>query len=128
VDDRPLLVSAHEAKTRLRPVPLRIEPFPRPDWSPLPFEGCVGVDGKVLVRRGDFFIAMLRFERNATIHEHPGETETIVICLEGEGFTSVGGEAAPLRAGQTVRWPKDIPHRLWTEDSTLRTLMVEGHT
>jgi quercetin dioxygenase-like cupin family protein len=107
---------------------LRIESFPRPDWSPLPQAGCRGVDGKVLVREGDFFIAMLRFERDATIHEHPGESDTIVICVEGEGFTSVAGEAAPLRAGQTVRWPKDVPHRLWTEASTMRTLMVEGHT
>jgi quercetin dioxygenase-like cupin family protein len=107
---------------------LRIESFPRPEWSPLPHEGCHGVDGKVLVRDGDFFIAMLRFEPNATIHEHPGESETIVICVEGEGFTSVGRESAAIREGETVRWPKDIPHRLWTEDATMRTLMVEGHT
>jgi quercetin dioxygenase-like cupin family protein len=105
----------------------QIEPFARPDWSPLPDEGCVGVEGKVLVRSGDFFIAMLRFERNATIHEHPGPTETIVICIEGGGFTAVGGESAPIREGETVRWPKDVPHRLWTDDSTMRTLMVEGH-
>jgi quercetin dioxygenase-like cupin family protein len=71
---------------------------------------------------------MLRFEPNATIHEHPGESETIVICVEGEGFTSVGRESAAIREGETVRWPKDIPHRLWTEDATMRTLMVEGHT
>jgi quercetin dioxygenase-like cupin family protein len=107
---------------------VRIEPFARPDWSPLPFEGCRGVEGIVLAREGDFFISMLRFGRNATIHEHPGEADTIVICIEGEGFTSVAGETAPLREGQTVRWPKQVPHRLWTEDSTMRTLMVEGHT
>ena len=107
---------------------LRIEPFPRPEWSPLPHEGSHGVDGKVLVRDGDFFIAMLRFEPNATIHEHPGESETIVVCIDGKGFTSVAGETAPLGEGQMVRWPKDVPHRLWTTDSTMRTLIVEGHT
>ena len=36
-----------------------IRPFPRPEWSPLP--GAVGVEGKVLVREGGFFIAMLQF-------------------------------------------------------------------
>jgi quercetin dioxygenase-like cupin family protein len=79
----------------------------------------------VLVREGDFFIAMLRFSEHATIHEHPGGTDTIVICIDGSGFTSVGSERAPLAAGQQVRWPKGVPHRLWTEDSTMTTLMVE---
>ena len=69
---------------------VEIRPFARPDWSPLPHEGCIGVEGKVLVREGDFFIAMLRFPEHATIHEHPGETDTIVVCIDGAGFTSVG--------------------------------------
>jgi len=31
----------------------------------------------------------------------------------------------PLREEQQVRWPKGVPHRLWTEASTMTTLMVE---
>jgi mannose-6-phosphate isomerase-like protein (cupin superfamily) len=103
---------------------LEIRPFPRPDWSPLP--GAVGVEGKVLVRDGSFFIAMLRFHEDATTHEHPGETDTIVICIDGSGFTSVGAEAAPITAGQEVRWPEGALHRLWTEGSTMTTLTVEA--
>ena len=99
--------------------------IPRPDWSPLPGEGVVGVDGKVLVREGDFFVAMLRFSRHATIHEHPGANDTLVVCVEGHGFTSVGGETAALRANERAFWPANVPHRLWTEDSTMTTLMVE---
>jgi hypothetical protein len=60
-----------------------VRPFPRPDWSPLPFDGCVGVEGKLLVREADFFVAMLRFPEHATIHEHPGEADTIVVCIDG---------------------------------------------
>lgn len=105
---------------------MEIRPFPRPDWSPLP--GAVGVEGKVLVRDGSFFIAMLRFRENATIHEHPGERDAIVICIDGSGFTSVGSETAPIAAGQELRWPAGVPHRLWTEGSTMTTLMVEGWT
>jgi quercetin dioxygenase-like cupin family protein len=104
-------------------VTVDIRPFPRPDWSPLP--GSVRVDGRVLAREGDFFIAMLRFAEQATIHEHPGEADAIVICIDGAGFTSVGTETAPIAAGQQLRWPKGVPHRLWTEDSTMTTLMVE---
>ena len=102
-----------------------IRPFPRLGWDPLPFGGCVGVVGRVLVREEDFFVAQLRFSPHATVHEHPGERDTIVVCIEGEGFTSVAGETSPLREGQPARWPRGIPHRLWTEDSAMTTLMVE---
>ena len=102
-----------------------IRPFPRPDWSPLPHEGCVGVEGKLLVREPDFFVAMLRFAEHATVHEHPGEADTIVVCIDGSGFTSVGEETAPLAAGEQARWPKGVLHRLWTEASTMTTLMIE---
>jgi quercetin dioxygenase-like cupin family protein len=99
--------------------------IPRKGWDPLPYEGCVGVVGRVLVREEDFFVAELRFAEHATVHEHPGERDTIVVCLAGEGFTSVGGDVTALREEQQVRWPKGIPHRLWTEDTTMTTLMIE---
>jgi len=102
-----------------------IRPFPRPDWEPLPLEGCIGVEGKVLIREDDFFVAMLRFEPGGTIHEHPGPNDTIVVCIDGERFTSVASETAPLRAGQQARWPNGVPHRLWTGDTAMTTLMVE---
>ena len=102
-----------------------VRPFPRLGWDPLPGDGVVGVLGRVLVREDDFFVAQLRFSEHATIHEHPGERDTIVVCTDGEGFTSVGFEIAPLAEGQQVRWPRDVPHRLWTEGSTMTTLMIE---
>ena len=91
----------------------------------MPYEGVVGVEGRVLIRENDFFLAQLRFAEHATIHEHPGPNDTIVVCLEGEGMTSVGAETTELRAGQQVRWPCGVPHRLWTEGSTMTTLMFE---
>ena len=106
-------------------MPVDVAPVPRPEWSALPHEGAVGVEGKVLLRSDDVFVAMLRFSEDATIHEHPAPHEIVAICLEGEGFTSVGGERTAIRAGQRVVWPKDVPHRLWTEGSTMTTLMVE---
>ena len=101
-----------------------VRPFPRLGWDPLP--ESVGVVGRVLVREDEFFfLAQLRFSEEAAITEHAGERDAIVVCIDGEGFTSVGGEAVPLREGQQVRWPAGVPHRLWTEDSTMSTLMVE---
>jgi len=71
------------------------------------------------------FVASLHFSELATIQEHLGENDTVVVCLEGEGLTSVAGETALLREGQQVRWPQGITHRLWTEDSTMTPLMAE---
>jgi quercetin dioxygenase-like cupin family protein len=98
---------------------------PRSEWSPLPYEGCVGVEGKVLVREDDFFVAMLRFPPHATVHEHPGVNDTLVVCIEGEGLTSVAGETAALHVSARAFWPANGPHRLWTEETTMTTLMVE---
>jgi len=70
-------------------------------------------------------IAMLRFPPPATIHEHPGANDTIVVCIEGEGFTSVAAETDRLRSSERAFWPANVPHRLWTEGTTMTTLMVE---
>lgn len=83
------------------------------------------MNGKVLVREVGFFIAMLRFDPDGTIHEHPGQNDTVVMCIDGEGWTSVGGERTQIRAGELVRWPRDVPHRLWTEGTEMTTLMFE---
>ena len=107
---------------------MRLDRSPRPEWSPLPYEGCVGVVGKVLVSEPEFSFSLLRFEPGGTIHEHPGEADTYVACIEGEGWTSVGDERSPLRAGEFVVWPRGVPHRLWTDGTTMTTLMYKRVT
>ena len=106
-----------------------IRPIPRPGWDPLP--GGVGIVGRVLVREGpdprapDLLVAQLRFSEHARIEPHAHTRDAIVVCLEGHGFTSVGDETRPLREGQQVRWPRGVVHGLWTDGSTMTTLMVE---
>jgi quercetin dioxygenase-like cupin family protein len=104
---------------------MEIEPFARAEWTPLPYEGSRNVMGKVLLVRPGLVIALLRFDRDATIHEHAAPHPIDVFCLEGSGVMSVGGEASPIEAGQRAVWPPDELHRLWTEASSMLTLMVE---
>jgi quercetin dioxygenase-like cupin family protein len=101
------------------------ERVPRPEWSPLPHAGCVNVEGKVLLHSGSLLIAMLRFSSVATIHEHDAAWNIDVICLEGSGFVSVDGVTSSFTAGERIRWPSGSMHRLWTEATTMTTLMVE---
>jgi quercetin dioxygenase-like cupin family protein len=100
---------------------------PRPEWAPLPRPGCRGVEFKVLLHQPGLALAMLRFGAYSTIDEHPADFPVDVICLEGEGSLSVDGEPTAIHAGESVRWPPAQPHRLWTEASTMTTLMVEHH-
>lgn len=99
--------------------------FVRSDWSPVPREGCIGVEGRVLGRSGPVFLALLRFDEAATIDEHSAPFDIAVFCLEGDGHTSIDDVTHPLRAGERLRWPAGSMHRLWTEGSTMVTLMVE---
>ena len=108
-------------------MPLDIQPIQCDGWTPLPFEGCRNVAVKMLMKSDHLGLSMLRFDPDGTIHEHPAEIDIDVICLEGEGMVSVGDEKAPLKAGQRVHWPPGIPHRLWTADATMLTLMVEHY-
>lgn len=105
---------------------IEIEQVKQATWTPLPHKGCVNVEYKsYLHRNGRIAIASLKFGQHATIHEHPADIDVDVICLEGEGFTSVSGEVVEIKAGQRVYWPAGKVHRLWTEATEMTTLMVE---
>jgi len=102
-----------------------VKPVPRWEWSPAPHDGCRNVEGKGLLRHPQVTIAMLRFGKHGTIHEHAAPIDIDVICLKGRGMTSLDGEQAALSEGQQVRWPAGMSHRLWTEEDEMTTLMIE---
>lgn len=104
---------------------MKINDMPRAQWSPLPMEGCVGVQGRVLLATPALLVAMLKLEPNGTIHEHAADWDIHAICLEGEGCVSVGDEIAEIHAGQWVQWPTWKQHRLWTQESAMVALMLE---
>ncbi len=106
---------------------IQVQPIQHEGWTPLPFEGCRNVAVKMLMKLDRLGLSMLRLDANGTIHEHPAEIEIDVICLEGEGMVSLDSEQAPFRAGQRIHWPIGIRHRLWTENSSMVTLMVEHY-
>lgn len=104
-----------------------VQPVPKPEWQLLKRDGAVGVECRVLSHRRGSVIANLRFAPHATIDEHSASFEIDVVCLSGEGFTSVGGETASFRGGETVTWPAHVSHRLWTHGDAMETLMIEHH-
>ena len=101
------------------------ERVPRPDWAPLPLEGAVGVEVKVLLPPPPPLIAMLHFSRGGFFPQHAAPFDVDVVCLEGAGFVLVDRDSYPIRAGERIRWPAHTQHRLWTESEEMTTLMVE---
>lgn len=116
-----VLVSVHFLGENM----LKVEAFQNADWKPFLHEGCHNLHVKVLDVLPHLALAMLRFDLNGETHEHPADVDIDVYCLEGRGMVSLGSEQSVLEAGQHVRWDAGIPHKLWTTDNTLVTLMVE---
>lgn len=104
-----------------------IESQPKPDWIPLPRPGCKNVKVRVMLRKEGILIANLQLGKNGTIDKHDAHYDIDVICLSGSDFASIDDEAFPFHQGETIRWPKDRMHCLWTEETTMETLMVERY-
>jgi quercetin dioxygenase-like cupin family protein len=104
---------------------MKIKPFPRPDWRTLTNDNAVNVETKVLLVNRRAMVAMLKFDKNGSFDAHEAAYDIHVMCQEGSGFVLVEGETAELQAGQSVLWPRDTLHQLWTEDSSMITLMIE---
>lgn len=68
---------------------------------------------------------MLKFDAEGTIHEHAAPYDIDVVCLEGEGFTSIEDRIWSFKRGLTLTWPAGRVHRLWTAEHSMVTLMVE---
>jgi hypothetical protein len=48
-------------------------------------------------------------------------------CSSANGASSddLAEAKTQICAGELVHWPKEVPHRLWTESSQMTTLMFE---
>jgi len=89
--------------------------------------GCKNVEFCVLLSKHGLSVADRQFGQNANIDAHDAIWNIDVIWLSGLGFARIGSETYPFRSRQTVRWPKDTIHCLWTEATEMETLIIERH-
>ena len=104
---------------------MKTKSFPRPDWSPVPRDGCKDVMGKVLLVDQRNVVAMLKIAPHGNTDIHPAPYDIHVLCTEGSGFVTCGDETTALAAGESVLWPRDVPHNLYTKAESMTTIMVE---
>lgn len=100
----------------------------RPGWTVDGRAGFVGVEGRVLIGRPDLTVSMLRLAPHGRVPSHPAAEDVDVACLEGAGWTMVGAEETPLRAGQWTQWPAGEPHGLRTAADSMTVLIVHPRT
>ncbi len=70
-------------------------------------------------------VAMLRLGTHANTDIHPAPYDIHVLCIDGCGFAMCGGEVTELKSVESVLWPKGEAHNIYTENSTMSTIMVE---
>jgi len=99
--------------------------FPVPKWETLPRTGCAGVEARVCLKDSRAVVATLRLSEHANIDIHTAPYDIHVLCIEGSGFVTCGEEVAELKSGESVLWPKDVEHNIYTENSRMQTIMLE---
>lgn len=72
-------------------------------------------------------VVVHHYEPHAEMREHATDEPILCLAIEGAGFLRLGGpegETAPLQAGEAVLWPAYVPHKVWTEDEPLTTILM----
>ena len=70
-----------------------------------------------------FGVVFIKPHQENPLHLHPNSAEYLHV-VEGSCEHLVGQQWMTLKAGDTVRIPKDVPHRARTKDQSCRSVIV----
>ncbi len=93
----------------------------RPDAPPC----VVGMYPATIFHDDTLAVIELHFEPGGEIWEHDAPYPILFVVIEGRGMVRVGGEDAPVQAGQAVLWPADVLHKAWAVDAPFTAIVVE---
>jgi quercetin dioxygenase-like cupin family protein len=68
------------------------------------------VVSRTLLKKGGGSITLFAFDAGQGLSEHSTPYDAVVQILDGAAVLTIGGEAVPAAAGETVLMPADIPH------------------
>lgn len=57
-------------------------------------------------------VTVFAFDKDERLSEHAAPFDALVCGLEGEGIVTVGGVPHPVKTGEMIIMPADIPHAL----------------
>ena len=73
-----------------------------------PAEGSIV--SRVLAKNDAGTVTLFAFDEEQGLSEHSAPFDALVQCVEGRIEITIAGERYPLRAGELVLMPKDVPH------------------
>ena len=57
-------------------------------------------------------VTVFAFDAGEQLSEHTAPFDAMVVGLDGEGDITIGGRANPVRPGEMIIMPADVPHAL----------------
>lgn len=96
--------------------------IPRSSWRrgdavPLdPATGSVDASAATLSATDCGSVSVLHLDPGGTTERSAVGFGQLVLVVAGSGDVEIGNERAPVRTGDALRWPRDVPHQLRTEE------------
>jgi quercetin dioxygenase-like cupin family protein len=83
----------------------------RPLVELLQYQGS-SIVSRVLLKNKGGTVTLFAFDQGEGLSEHTAPFEALVVVLDGEAEVTIDGTAYPVRSGETITLPANIPHAL----------------
>jgi quercetin dioxygenase-like cupin family protein len=70
------------------------------------------VASRMLVNKKAGSITVFSFDENEGLSEHKAPYDAVVTIIDGECEVWVAGQTSPMKEGQTIVFPANVPHAL----------------
>jgi quercetin dioxygenase-like cupin family protein len=67
---------------------------------------------RTIVDKPSGTLTLFAFDRGQGLSEHTAPYDALVIVLDGEAEVTVAGRARPVKEGEVILLPADIPHAI----------------
>lgn len=71
---------------------------------------------RVILKKKTGNITLFAFDKGQELSEHTAPFDAVVQAVEGEFQVTLAGEKYPLKAGQMIIMPADIPHAVYATE------------
>jgi quercetin dioxygenase-like cupin family protein len=103
----------------------RIQPFDKVEPEKYPWGSIRWLMSAKIDPRAEMTLGLVHFEphQTNTLHIHPNSAEFLHV-ISGASEHLVDGQWLPLKPGDTLRIPKNVPHQARTQDQAFDALIV----
>ena len=82
------------------------------------------VISKTLLKKETGNITLFSFDKGQGLSEHTSPFDAVVQVVEGEGAFIIAGEMQPVKEGEMIIMPADIPHDVQAAEQPFKMLLT----